>query len=457
LPFNAHQLKTYLESNDFAEALVFVFAYLNHGGALGAEAQKDTRAVAKIREQAITLGVALEGGTLPSDAKLAQPLLMLLMLDHLCAPGGREYTAQANANPARTFKVPTPAGAGAGADSEYWLLPFGSKQPERLCAHSRDRTHMLHWLQHHQIVRAEDDQGHRVQTAVLNQGDPADRVLAAWGRTDYPFKVAHGVPVDGQTITYEVPPPSTYFQVTGLTDSSVRSAAILALLGQARADKADVLLLPEYGADAACVQALRDALSKAQAEFPRLVIIGHFVVDGDKTTNYAEVLLGESGATVLMHAKLTAVVFTPPESELAETRPDDEPAKKPTPLTENIKYGNDIHLLPTPLGVMSAAVCKDIFDPPAKHRWHEAAPAWVWVVSMSDSISPHQSAAKTLASTEGVKTHVANIAMPPADKPAPFGFGVEHGESEDASTAYHLFEPLPPVGPQKPPALRRVK
>ncbi len=159
------------------------------------------------------------------------------------------------------------------------------------------------------------------------------------------------------------------------------------VIRNAAADRVDVLVLTELSATVGVVSRARAEIG---GDFPLLVVGGlhHHERDGD-WWNLAEVI-GPSGEVVFTHKKLTRINV-----------PDSDP-----PRWECHQVGDALTVLPSPIGLMAIAICKDVFDRPTEYEASQAT--LVLVPSLSPKTQQHANAAAVLVHRNLATTVVAN-------------------------------------------------
>jgi predicted amidohydrolase len=172
--------------------------------------------------------------------------------------------------------------------------------------------------------------------------------------------------------------------VADATESLTQAQTVMR---QAAADRIDVLVLTELSTT---VGVLSTARKEVGGDFPLLVIGGlhHHERDGD-WWNLAQVI-GPSGEVVFTHPKLTRINV-----------PDSDP-----PRWECHQVGSTLTVLPSPIGLIAIAICKDVFDKPTEYEASQAT--LVLVPSLSPKTQQHADAAAVLVHRNLATTVVAN-------------------------------------------------
>jgi predicted amidohydrolase len=152
-------------------------------------------------------------------------------------------------------------------------------------------------------------------------------------------------------------------------------------------DQIDVLVLTELSA---AIGVLSTARAEIGGDFPLLVVGGlHHHERDEEWWNLAEVI-GPSGEVVFTHKKLTRINV-----------PDSDP-----PIWECHQVGSTLSVLPSPFGLITIAICKDVFDKSAEYEASQAT--LLLVPSLSPKTQQHADAAAVLVHRNLATTIVAN-------------------------------------------------
>jgi len=189
-------------------------------------------------------------------------------------------------------------------------------------------------------------------------------------------------------------------------------------LRRAASLKADVVIFPELTITSTTLSAIQQGLQSlavgAPDSAPCMVVAGSFhIVDGRMIRNRSVVLDG-AGKSVWTHDKLTQVELTGPM------------------IQEGNTPGDLLTLIPTPIGTHAIAICLDLAQAATSNETalKRVPVRWLWVPSMSASVSAHLAQSRTLCVQRLITICCANQSQ------ADFGEGVALGNGAGLSFAW---------------------
>ena len=332
------------------------------------------------------------------------PLALLVALDDYLFTG-RFLSAPSLRRSNRTFTKYLEGG------KSYWLVPVLLNN-RRQSALAGQHGNLSHWVRHHCVLPAVTPHGIHV-TLQHTQSTVDDKLNALWHADEPHLKVwiAHfddQATVKGSTAQSAVGD----WRATHIAPHDARMASLHRTMDDAQAECAQVIVFPELTIDLAQRTLLTQRLRKQVDGHLVLLQTGSFhetlATEGQngKTFNTAP-LLNAQGRPLLTHRKLRA--FSKAHSAI-------EPGTDPStdPVTEDISLGDSIHVLATPVGLLTVLICKDFLDvhPSVQTLLSDGPVEWVFVPSFGDekTVRQHKARAKTLGHVQtGCHTVLAQI------------------------------------------------
>jgi hypothetical protein len=245
-------------------------------------------------------------------------------------------------------RVATAAGSWwMGPRPDGWSSTWAERQPSQL----------VRYLRHHQIIPVEVA-GFRVDVV---ESDLARRELAGLGT----IRAWVGGFGDGVAPVNVLSLPD--FRAFTLADPAQRRTSILAALDAARGAAATILVLPELTVPPALRDEVRDWLNDEEHSFV-LVLPGSFhEPEAEGHARHAAWLVDRRGGTLLRHEKLA-------------------PLRIPG-VEERIRPGRTLGLVPTAVGLVAIAICRDFCEEAVPYRelWSRVGASLVLVASMGDA------------------------------------------------------------------------
>jgi Carbon-nitrogen hydrolase len=296
------------------------------------------------------------------DAQFVEknPLALLQALDEYLF-NGRSLSAPSLRSSNRTFTQYREGG------KYYWLVPVVLNN------------------RHHCVLPAATPHGINV-TLQHTQSTVDDKLHALWSADEANLKVwiAH---FDDQAIVMGSTAQSAVgdWRATHIEPNDARMASLHRTLDQAEAACAHVVVFPELTIDIAQRALLAQRLRKQAGSHLVMLQAGSFhetLAAEAKTFNTAP-LVNAQGRTLLTHRKL---------------RPFSKVSPGVDPVTEDISLGDTIHVLATPVGLLTVLICKDFLDdhPCVLTLLSDVPVEWVLVPSFGDekTIRQHKTHAK---------------------------------------------------------------
>lgn len=333
----------------------------------------------------------------------------------------------------------------------------------RKAALAQQPGNLIHWVHHHCVLPTETPHGIKVALQ-FTQSSVDDKLHALWsaGKPQLKVWIAH---FDDQAALKGSTHQSAVgdWQATHIEPSQVRLASLQSSIDQAQVAGAHVIVFPELTVDLAQRALLIKRLRQQPGGSLVLMQVGSFhetVPAEGKTFNTAP-LVNAQGRELLVHRKL---------------RPFSKVAPGEDAVTEDISLGDTIHVLATPVGLLTILICKDFLDdhPSVLSLLSDVPVEWVLVPSFGDekTIRKHKERAKAQGLVR-TGSHIAlaqifNNLDDPARQPSECvrGFGHIGGNSSPESQVPEngglvVFPLQREVSPQaaKPnrPDLRRIK
>ena len=269
---------------------------------------------------------------------------------------------------------------------QYWLVPVLLSN-RRAAALSKQPGNLSHWVRHHCVLPTVTPHG--VKVALQHtQSTVDDKLHALWSAEMPSLKVwiAHlddNAVVKGSTNQSAVGD----WRATHIEPGEDRMASLYRTVDQAQAAGAQVIVFPELTIDVAQRALLAKRLRQQPVDHLVLIQMGSFhetIATESKTFNTAP-LVTALGRTVLTHRKLRAFSKVAPDAD---------------PVTEDISLGDTLHILATPVGLLTVLICKDFLDAHASmlSLLSDAPVEWVLVPSFGNekTVRLHKARAKEL-------------------------------------------------------------
>lgn len=215
-------------------------------------------------------------------------------------------------------------------------------------------------------------------------------------------------------------------RATSICNGDDRAAKLWSALQAAARDGFDLLVAPELTVTPSArqwiVRQLRwppeDPLEGVSAHRLPLMVPGSFHEQIDGRFVHRAVLLDRVGNELIEHHKLVPYgVFDK--------------------FMEDIRLGDSITLLITPIGTVAIAICKDFCDDHLGPIWDQIQPEWLLVPAYGRGMAAHEAAAKRINRMLGTVTVLAH--QGDAIQNVPFGSFIHH--TGPASTATHCNAP----------------
>lgn len=230
----------------------------------------------------------------------------------------------------------------------------------------------------------------------------------------------------------EKDPACTHLHLSGLDCIKRRYDSALHCIDAARTAKVDMLVFPELSIPPEVRKSLMRHLHR-ESRTPGLqpiafVLLGSFheVIAG-KRVNRAT-LVSHDGMSVLLTDKRAKVTFRFPDS----------------PADSQEEWGEALQAAPTPFGVLAldiglltTAICKDVFDGEIRTVVSKIGPDWLLAPSMTNKIGPHTERTEDLAKAFGTISIVANQPMP-GDPNPPQGYVQTPRGRENCVDSMHI-------------------
>ena len=394
------QIAEYLSQQAYRQAFVRLWVLGQHNSRLREwELQRgstDVFSAAKARCQA-----DLDGEN-HLDAKFVEknPLAVLVALDEYLFTG-RSLSAPSLRRSNRTLTQYSEGG------KSYWLVPVLLNN-RRQAALAGQHGNLSHWVRHHCVLPAVTPHGIHV-TLQHTQSTVDDKLNALWHADEPHLKVwiAHfddQATVRGSTAQSDVGD----WRATHIAPHDARMASLHRTMDDAQAECAQVIVFPELTIDLAQRTLLTQRLRKQAGSHLVLLQTGSFhetlATEGQngKTFNTAP-LLNAQGRPLLTHRKLRAFSAAGSGTDSATD-----------PVTEDISLGDSIHVLATPVGLLTVLICKDFLDahPSVQTLLSDVPVEWVLVPSFGDekTVRQHKARAKSLGHVQtGGHTVLAQI------------------------------------------------
>ncbi len=273
----------------------------------------------------------------------------------------------------------------------YWLVPVLLAN-RRKASLAKQPGNLSHWVHHHSVLSAKTPHGIQVELH-HTQSTVDDKLHALWqdDQSDPPSLkvwIAHFndlATVKGSTAQSAVGD----WRATHIEPSAHRMASLHSTMVQADAAGAHVIVFPELTIDVAQRHLLTRYLRKQPGDHLVMLQTGSFhetLASEGKTFNTAP-LINAQGSLLFTHRKLRQ--FS------SKSSPDADP------VTEDISVGNTIHVLATPVGLLTVLVCKDFLDdhPSVLTLLSDVPVEWVLVPSFGDekTIRLHKAHARSQA------------------------------------------------------------
>lgn len=174
----------------------------------------------------------------------------------------------------------------------------------------------------------------------------------------------------------------------GVVDTDGSRAACRAVIGQAAHDRVDVLVLSELSIEAGVVEGPDGVRAETGGEHPILVVVGltHHERDGAPTNR--AITVDRWGNVVHEHVKMT--------------RFNDDAS------WEVHQTGDRLVVAPSPWGLITTPICRDLFDPATRQRLEASRSTLTLCPSLSPKIAEHRDAAAVLRQANRAVTVVAN-------------------------------------------------
>lgn len=197
----------------------------------------------------------------------------------------------------------------------------------------------------------------------------------------------------------------TTWKAKGLNNATELAALAREHVRRAFSRNADVIVFPELVVDHKVLQGIKDELRARSLttpeQAPALVVAGSFHAEVNGQTLNRSLILDAAGNSVMLedgtaffHDKLTSV-------QLSAQR-----------IIEGNDVGHVVTLMCSPIGTHAVAICLDLGQAASA----DAVPLeklpirWLWVPSMSQSVSPHETKSKTICTQRAVTVACANQA-----------------------------------------------
>lgn len=274
-------------------------------------------------------------------------------------------------------------------------------------AHARQYGNLARWLKHHRVIPLDNPQG--IPVAVAGLRGYTEWTAARTAGNNIKLALAHFT--DRARPKIELIEPA-HFICPSLEDNAARLDSAMAAIRDAKANGAHLLVMPELCIPNEMRRQIIAALFDSHAEQGEdhdlavpIIVLGSFHEQSPKGwRNRAVVISGLDGGLLFVSDKRKSVTF--------DNR------------KENLECAVDFTCLATPIGLMAVAICKDLFEEAPAALLRSLPLDWLLVPSMSNKVTPHKAAAKTLYATAGTVVAVANQQMPGCAKDRP-GF-VQH-------------------------------
>jgi Carbon-nitrogen hydrolase len=266
----------------------------------------------------------------------------------------------------------------------FWLVPVVLNN-RRKAALANQPGNLSHWVRHHCVLPAATPHGINV-TLQHTQSTVDDKLNALWSADEPSLKIwiAH---FDDQATVMGSTAQSAVgdWRATHIEPNDARMASLHRTLDQAEAACAHVVVFPELTIDMAQRALLAQRLRKQAGSHLVMLQAGSFhetLPSEGKTFNTAP-LVNAQGRALLTHRKL---------------RPFSKVSPGVDPVTEDISLGDTIHVLATPVGLLTVLICKDFLDdhPCVLTLLSDVPVEWVLVPSFGDekTIRQHKAHAK---------------------------------------------------------------
>lgn len=311
-------------------------------------------------------------------AKLAsKPLALICALDELVAA---ERGIQHTINP--TYDVD---------GKHYWLLPTCLENTSSL---RKQVINRCRWFCHHLIIPAETSTEHRVQLH-YSQGKE-DEIFLALVQENTPVNIWIGHFDDSADVKWEDNSNAiNNWRTEQVVPLDVRWQSLQRQLLVAKNAKAHLLVFPEFSIDVPLRKKIAHWLRRHAWDELVFLVPGSFheQVDGGDFFNTAPLVCAASD-----------VLFTHQKLKLFGNE---------RVGAERVEIGDILHIVMTPLGLLTVMICKDFMDGDWRmaNLLQEVPVNWVLVPSFGDdkTIRAHQQRAQALATiAPGANSAVAN-------------------------------------------------
>lgn len=290
-----------------------------------------------------------------------------------------------------------------------WVVALDRPNPGG--ALHRQFGNLAKWLDYVAVIAAENSKGIPVSVQEIPR---SHRDWTADSLASNFLKVAV-VNFDDGVQTLVEPDGELCFTCNGLDDAEKRHLSALDFISKARAQGAQILVMPELTITEEIrdrlIDALRDAEEAADGadhDFAiPIIVLGSFHEGAvGHRRNHTVAVSGFDGTPLVAGDKRRPVTFSDPSTgfERKETL-----NCSPTPIT----------CLVTPIGIISLTICKDLFDGDPAEVLKSLPLSWLLVPSMSDKITPHENRAADLHKLNRTVVVVANQEMTGPKPPAP--------------------------------------